>query len=118
MHLRMHERLIVWQEAYKFCVWIYVLTKKFPKEEKYGLTSQIRRSSMSVPTNIAEGNAKKSGKEKRHYMEIASASLEEVHVEILLARDLKYISPEEFSKTDQWINRISYLIMKFSSSIE
>src|SRR5687768_17325477 len=99
MYTRMHERLIVWREAYDLCLWMYTVTKQFPTEERYGLVSQTRRSAMSIPMNIAEGNAKKSLKEKDHYMEIAAASLEELHVQIQLAFDLHYINDSEYKKS-------------------
>ncbi|MBI3332153.1 four helix bundle protein [Candidatus Peregrinibacteria bacterium] len=118
MHERMHEKLIVWQEAYKLCLWIYFLSRHFPNDERFALTSQIRDAAVSVPTNIAEGNARKSFKEKRRFFEIAAASLEELHVEILLARDLEYINESEFKKTDEKINRISYLLMKLRESFK
>ena len=118
MYERPYEKLIVWQEAYKLCLWIYQLTRKFPPDERFGLISQMRRSGYSVPINIAEGNVKRSKKEKLHFFEIAQASLEELHCECKLARDLQYMTLEEFSKTDQQIHRVSYLLTKLRASIQ
>lgn len=60
MHIRPYQKLVTWQEAHKLCVAIYSQTKQYPEDERFGLISQMRRSASSVPTNIAEGNAKKS----------------------------------------------------------
>lgn len=109
---RPYQRLIVWQEAHKLCLQMYAVTKKFPEDERYGLTNQIRRASSSVPINIAEGNSKRSAKEKRRFMDIALGSLNEVHCEILLSKDLTYICEEEFRRIDMQIQRVSYLLIK------
>ncbi|MFA7682213.1 MAG: four helix bundle protein [Candidatus Peribacteraceae bacterium] len=116
MHKRPYEDLIVWQESYKLCLYIYHATKKFPQEERFALTNQLRRSAYSVPTNIAEGNMKQSRKEKAHFLEIALASLEELHCECRLAKDLGYIMHQEFATIDQQINRISYLGTKLRAA--
>lgn len=117
MHVRMHERLIVWQEAYALCLWIHFQTKKFPPEERYRLTEQMCKASSSVPINIAEGNARRTPKDKRKFFNIAIASLEEVHVELMLARDLGYIDPETFDEGNAKINRISIMLWKLYDSI-
>ena len=116
MHVRPHERLVAWQEAYRLCLWIYTLTKKFPSDERYGLISQIRRAAYSVHTNIAEGNRKTSKKEKRKYFEIALCSLEELHSELKLSCDLQYIFQSEFIQADDHINRVSYLLNRLRMS--
>jgi four helix bundle protein len=118
MHQRPHEQLVAWQEAYKLCRSIYALTKKFPSDERYGLTQQMRRSSYSVPTNIAEGNRKSSHKEKRHFFEIALCSLEELHCEARLSHDLGYIKKEEFIQIDDHINRVSFLLSKLRAAFK
>ncbi len=116
MRKRPHERLIAWQESYKLCVHVYGETKKFPAAEKYALVSQIRRSAYSVPMNIAEGNTKRSNKEKILYFERSLASLEELHCQLRLSFDLKYLSNEKFLYFDNWMNRVSYLITKLRAS--
>lgn len=117
MHIRPYQKLIVWQEAHRLCVSIYKITTQFPKEERYGLVSQMRRSSSSVPTNIAEGNVKKSIKEKNHFFEISKASLEELHYQCFLSRDLEYMTQKHFENIDDKIQRVSYLIGKLRSSL-
>ena len=117
MHERPYEKLIVWQESYKLCLFVYKLTIKFPPHERFGLVSQMRRSSYSVPINIAEGNSKKSTKEKERFFEIAHASLEELHCESHLSKDLGYISALEYEAMDDHIQRVSYLLTKLRSSL-
>jgi four helix bundle protein len=82
--------LVVWQKAHQFVLSIYRLSKSFPKEELFTLTSQLRRAAISVPANIAEGFKKRSSLEKARYMNIAQGSLEECHYYLILAKDLGY----------------------------
>ena len=82
--------LIVWQKAHEMVLEIYQFTSKFPKAEIYGLISQLRRSAVSVPANIAEGFKKKGRNDKARYLNIAQGSLEESRYYLLLARDLNY----------------------------
>ena len=89
--------LIVWQEGHKLVVQIYEITKGFPKEEKYSLTDQMRRSSVSVTSNIAEGFGRKSYKEKVQYYYQAQGSLTELKNQILIGKDVGYLNEEDFS---------------------
>lgn len=82
--------LEVWKKSKDFSIFIYDLTKEFPKEELYCLTSQIRRAVISIPSNIAEGSAKKSIKEKLKFAEIACGSFYELATQIEIAKDIKY----------------------------
>jgi len=82
--------LIVWQKAHQFVLDIYIFTRRFPKEEMYGLTSQFRRSAVSIPANIAEGFKKKGRADKVRYLNIAQGSLEESRYYLILANDLGY----------------------------
>ncbi len=83
-------QLIVWQKAHQFVLAVYKLTKKFPKEELFGLTSQFRRAAVSIPANIAEGYKKKSKMDKARFFNIAEGSLEECKYYLILAEDLHY----------------------------
>ncbi len=87
---RTFEDLIVWQKAHHLVLEIYRLTRSFPEDERFGLTSQVRRAAVSVPANIAEGFAKRGANDKARYLNIAQGSLEEVHYYMLLTRDLGY----------------------------
>lgn len=84
------QELIVWQKAHQFVLLVYKFCKFFPKNELYGLTSQIRRAAISIPANIAEGFKKKTKPEKARYLNIAQAFLEECRYYLILAKDLGY----------------------------
>lgn len=120
-HLNMYERpyqkLIVWKEAYSLCLLIYSITQKFPSIEKFRLVDQMCRSASSVPTNIAEGNSRRTVKDKAHYFTMSLASLNELHCETLLARDLQYIDQVQYEDIDDRIQRVSYLLIKLRNSL-
>lgn len=90
------EKLEVWQNSIQLSKLIYYLTLSFPKEETYGLTSQIKRAMISVSSNIAEGSSKNSLKDQARFSEIAFGSLLEVLNQIILAYELSYISEENY----------------------
>jgi four helix bundle protein len=87
--------LRVWQEAMKFAVKIYRVTAQFPRHELYGLSNQLRRAAVSVPSNIAEGKGHRSDREFGNYLLHARGSLLEVQTQIMIAQELQYISGEE-----------------------
>lgn len=88
--------LIVWQEGHKLVIAIYNLTKTFPKEETYSLTDQMRRSATSVTSNIAEGFGRNTYKDRLNFYFTAQGSLTELKNQLLIARDVKYISEKAF----------------------
>lgn len=88
--------LYTWRAGHKLVVNIYKITKKFPPEEQFGLTSQIRRAAVSFTSNIAEGFGRKSRKEKAQFYSISLGSLIEAQNQLLIARDVGYITKEEF----------------------
>ena len=90
--------LKVWEKSHRLAVKVYNATTKFPKEELYGLTSQMRRSSVSVPTNIAEGCGRNRDSELNRFFEIAMGSASELEYLFLLARDLGFLGQEEFNE--------------------
>jgi four helix bundle protein len=96
--IKSFEELPVWQDARKFTNKIYNLTNKFPKEELYSLTSQIRRATVSIMSNIAEGFDRRSDKELTNFLSMSRASSSEVQNDLYIALYLKYISEEEFKK--------------------
>lgn len=89
--MSIHNKLDVWQEAIDFVSEIYIVTKSFPKDEVYGLTNQIRRSAVSIPSNIAEGSTRQSDKEFIQFLYIAMGSLSELETQIIIATNLSYI---------------------------
>lgn len=94
--MRNFYELTVWQKSHQLTLDIYRLCLSFPKEEMYGLTSQMRRSSASVPTNICEGCGRESNREMKRFLIIASGSCSELEYQILLAKDLQYLSENHF----------------------
>jgi len=90
--------LSTWQEAHKLVLAVYSLVKHFPKDEQFGLTSQIKRASVSITSNIAEGFSRETFSDKKHFYVMAHGSLTEVQNQILLAKDVKYISLEDFKQ--------------------
>ncbi len=84
--------LIVWQKAHQLAIKIYQITVQFPVEEKYGLTSQMRRAAVSVASNIVEGFKRRTVKDSLNFYNISDGSLEELKYQLLISRDLKYIS--------------------------
>ncbi len=85
------DKLITWRKSHELALKIYEITTAFPKEELFGLTSQIRRAAVSIPSNIVEGKARGSLKEYKRFLLIARGSLEETKYHLLLAKDLSYI---------------------------
>ena len=106
--------LIVWQKAHQFVLLIYQYSESFPKNELYGLTSQVRRSAVSVPSNIAEGFKKKTKPDKVRFFNIAQGSLEECRYYLILAKDLDY---GDTSKLMEKLEEVSKLLEGYLSSI-
>lgn len=90
MSIQTFRDLLVWQKSHKLVLSVYQISISFPTEEKFGITSQLRRSAASIPTNIVEGHKRKSLKEYLHFLNISEASLEETKYHLLLSNDLGY----------------------------
>jgi len=112
-----HRDLIVWQKAMDLVVLVYKLAESFPKEETYRLTSQITRSVVSVPANIAEGNARGGRKEYAHFLAIAKGSLMETETYVFLAMRLGYLSEAETAASLKLITEISKMLTKLRNRI-
>jgi len=106
------EELTIWQEARELTNRIYILSKRFSKEELYGLTSQIRRASVSIMSNIAEGFNRRSTKEFINFLIISRASISEVQNDLYISLDLNYINKEEFETIYNHAQKISMSINK------
>lgn len=102
--------LDAWKEAHKLAISIYKATKLFPKEEIYGLTNQVRRAAVSVSSNIAEGFSRRSNLEKKQFYHLALGSLTEVQNQILIARDIGYITRLDFDSLASQTITVSKLI--------
>jgi len=90
--------LVAWQEGHKLVLMIYESTKKFPREEIFGLVNQMRRCSVSITSNVAEGFSRKTIKEKIQFYSMSVGSLTELQNQLVIARDVRYLRKEEFSK--------------------
>lgn len=108
--MRTHKDLEVWQQSMRMVTSVYELTKEFPKEEMYGLTNQIRRAAVSVPSNIAEGAARHSRKEFIQFLYIALGSTMEVDTQIIISKNLGYLDNEKRLKLCNRINDIGKMI--------
>ena len=106
--------LLVWRKAHQFVLGIYTCTRSFPKEETYGLTSQMRRAAVSVPANIAEGFRRRGRPDKARFMNLAEASLEECRYYLILARDLGY---GETSDLQVAANEVSRLLRAYAAAL-
>lgn len=104
------DKLLVWQRAHSLVLKIYEVTNNFPKEEIWGLTSQIRRAAVSVPSNIVEGKARGSRKDFKRFLLIARGSLEEVKYQSLLAKELKYMNDEQYEEITVMIEDVGRLL--------
>ncbi|MCF7844601.1 MAG: four helix bundle protein [Kiritimatiellales bacterium] len=99
--IRSFTDLRTWKEGHQLVLSIYKITTSFPKEEVYGLTSQLRRAAVSVTSNIAEGFNKRSRKEKNQFYRVALGSLTEIQNQLLVARDIGYMQPKYFTEMAQ-----------------
>ena len=109
---------MAWQESRSLVKNIYILLKKFPKYEQFALCDQIRRASVSVPSNIAEGNTKNSSKERIHFIEIAYGSLMEVYCQLILSKDLDYINDDDLELIKIQVDKVSKLLSGLKMSLE
>jgi four helix bundle protein len=98
-----YRELLVWQEGIKLAKAVYKLTEKFPRQETYALADQIRRAVVSVPSNIAEGQARKAPADFRRFLHISLGSLAEVDTQLVLAHEFGYLSKEDINILDEQI---------------
>ncbi|WP_375580353.1 four helix bundle protein [Marivirga tractuosa] len=112
-----YRKLRIWKLSMELTQNIYELTQKFPPEEKYGLTSQIRRSSISVPSNIAEGAGRNGSKEFNNFLGIAMGSLFELDTQVELSYNFQYIQIDSYNKTLNKINQLKKMIFHFQKKL-
>jgi four helix bundle protein len=110
--------LIVWQKSHDLTLEIYRITSKFPAEERYGLTSQLRRAAYSIPSNIVEGHSRKSRKEFLQFLNIAKGSLEELKYFLILSFDLKYVDYNTKIDIEQKAEEVSKILYSFTNSLK
>jgi len=110
--------LVAWQKSMELVTEIYKVSQKFPKEEMFGLTSQIRRAAVSIPSNIAEGRGKSSKGEFQQFLYHARGSLAEVETQLILATNLGYLEKQEISHIMDLISRVGRLLHGLLSAIK
>jgi four helix bundle protein len=113
-----YKNLAVWKEARKLVSAVYILTNNFPEDEKFGLTSQLKRAAISIPSNIAEGMGRNSNKETRQYYYIAKGSIYEVETQIYIAIDLGFLEEENVEQIFSQITSVRKLIIGFIKYLE
>ncbi|MBQ8968485.1 MAG: four helix bundle protein [Bacteroidaceae bacterium] len=113
-----HKDLHVWRQSVELVTSVYVMTKTFPKDELFGLVSQIRRAAISVPSNIAEGYARGTDKEKLHFLRISSGSLSEVETQLLLSLNLGYIPQDTYDELSEKVTSVWKQLNALISSIK
>lgn len=113
-----YKQLIVWQKSIDLTELVYKLTSRFPKEEVYGITSQIRRCAVSVPSNIAEGQARSSTAQFKHFLSISKGSLAELETQFIIAERLKFISAEESESFQTRVNEVGKLLNGLINSLK
>jgi len=100
------KKLDVWNDAKNFCILIFKTTKSFPKEEKYGLTAQINRASLSIPSNIAEGCGRNSNKDFSRFINIAAGSAYEIETQLIIAFEIGYLNKKIYDALIKELNMI------------
>ncbi len=108
--MRPHHNLEAWNKAIELVIDIYKDTERFPKEERYGLTGQIRRAAVSIPANLAEGAGRHSKKEFAHFLSNSQGSASELETELVIAHRLGYLDQTSFAKLIAQLERIGRLI--------
>jgi len=118
MAVNSYRDLIVWQKGMELTKQVYEVTQEFPKQEIYGLTSQVRRAAVSVPANIAEGHARDSTKEYLHHLSITRGSLAELETLMLLASELRYCEAEGIRVIQSLCAEVSRMLSVLKQRLE
>jgi four helix bundle protein len=112
------KELKVWQKAVEVVTQIYQMTNSFPREEQFGIISQIRRCSVSIPSNIAEGCGRKSNKEFYNFLGIALGSCFELETQLLISKNIGFINENQFDLLESEIQHIQNMIIKLQNSLD
>ncbi len=113
-----YRKLAVWERAHQYVLAIYALSARFPSDERYGLTSQIRRAAVSIPANIAEGCGRETSAELKRFLYIAMGSGSEVDYYLLLAHDLKWIDALEYQNLRKELDTIQRMLNAFIQKLK
>ena len=116
--MRDFKKLKMWAKSHELALTIYRETTHFPIEERFGLSSQLRRAASSIPTNIAEGCGRSSKTELAHFIQISLGSASEVEYELILAKDLGFISQEKFTYINTILSDVIHMIVSYYQKIK
>ena len=116
--LTSYKELTVWQKAFELTVKIFKVTGKFPKSELYGLVSQMRRCAVSIPSNIAEGYTREHRQEYLQFLRIGFASGAELETQLMLSKELKFLTIQEFNDTISLLTEVQKMLNKLISSLK
>jgi four helix bundle protein len=116
--VRNYRDLKVWEKAHELTLQLYLVTKRFPKDELYGLTSQMRRCCISIEANLAEGCGRRSDPELARFLRIAMGSASELDCHLLLSKDLKYMSEGDYKKNHPNLSEVRRMLTSFLEAIE
>lgn len=117
MYIKTYKELIVWQKSIELVIEIYSLTREFPESEIYGITSQMMRAAISVPSNIAEGYGRKSTKSYGQFYAVSYGSALELETQIIIAKRLNFASKEKFSKAENLLIEVSKMLNSMITKI-
>ena len=113
-----HHRLDVWKRSLELVTKIYKVTALFPDEEKFGLVSQMRRAAVSIPSNIAEGAGRSSGKQFAYFLDVAQGSIAELETQILISRNLRFLSSSQVEPLLHEMGEISRMVLGLKRSLD
>ncbi|KIA94003.1 four helix bundle protein [Flavobacterium sp. KMS] len=112
------KKLLIWQKSMSLITKIYISTNNFPKEEVFGLTSQIRRSSISIPSNIAEGFGRESNKDFLRFLNISIGSLFEMQTQLEIAKNIAYLNEDEFNNLYEDSREVERMLVSFINKLK
>lgn len=118
MQIQSYKDLIVWQKSKKLATDIYDITASFPKEEQYGLVSQIRRAAVSIPANIAEGRGRNTRKDFAHFLHIALGSCAELETELAISKDLKFGTITKYQEAEDLIIEVRKMLLVMTQKLK
>lgn len=116
--VRSYRDLLVWQKGMQLVTRVYAVAKAFPRDEVYGLTSQLRRCAVSIPSNIAEGHSRSTRKDFLRFQEISLGSLFELQTQLEIARNLSYLDPDEYQGLENQSREVERMLTSFMRSLK
>jgi four helix bundle protein len=117
MYIKSYKELIVWQKSMQLVKEVFLATDKFPKSEMYGLISQMRRCSVSIPSNIAEGYGRKSKKEYSQFYSIAYGSTLELETQLIISKELAFVDIKDFQRINSLLEEVAKMLNFMTSKM-